>query len=153
MKIEIVSAITSLFPFMILKNFGSVTSIFYHLRKNEFTFKLMYMSRHVDLLVLGYLLKGYLDYMELVFNFLSMVVIYTSRSVRDKRYMDVNLLISVIKSASSMRKLHYIISLYVWCITFIIHYDTIYGKYTDTVVNLLLCLPQYLLKKNLLDVY
>ena len=152
MKIEIVSAITSLFPFMILNNFGSVTSMFYHLHKNEFTYKLVYMSRHVDLLVLGYLLKGYLDYMELVFNFLSMVVIYTS-SVHDKRYMDVNLLISVIKSTSSMRKLHYIISLYVWCITFIIHYDTIFGKYTDILVNLLLCLPQYLLKKNLLDVY
>lgn len=152
MKIEIVSAITSLFPFMILKNFGSVTSIFYHLRKNEFTFKLMYMSRHVDLLVLGYLLKGYLDYMELVFNFLSMVIVYKS-SVHDKKYMDVNLLISVIKSASNMYKLHYIISLYVWCIAFIIHYDTIYGKYTDILVNLLLCLPQYLLKKNLLDVY
>lgn len=152
MKIEIVSAITSLFPFMILKNFGSVTSIFYHLRKNEFTFKLMYMSRHVDLLVLGYLLKGYLDYMELVFNFLSMVIVYKS-SVHDKKYMDVNILISVIKSASNMYKLHYIISLYVWCIAFIIHYDTIFGRYTDILVNLLLCPPQYLLKKNLLDVY
>ena len=152
MKIEIVSAITSLFPLMILNNFGSVTNMFYHLNKNEFTYKLVYMSRHVDLLVLGYLLKGYLDYMELVFNFLSMVIVYKS-SVHDKKYMDVNLLISVIKSASSMRKLHYIISLYVWCITFIIHYDTIFGKYTDILVNLLLCLPQYLLKKNLLDVY
>ena len=153
MKIEIVSAITSLFPFMILKNFGSVTSVFYHLRKNKFTFKLMYMSRHVDLLVLGYLLKGYLDYMELVFNFLSMVIIYTSRSVHDKRYMDINILIGIIKSASSMYKLHYIISLYVWFVAFIIHYDTLYGRYTDTIVNLLLCPPQYLLKKNLLDVY
>ena len=152
MKIEIVSAITSLFPFMILNNFGSVTSMFYHLHKNEFTFKLMYMSRHVDLLVLGYLLKGYLDYMEFIFNFLSMVIVYKS-SVHDKKYMDVNLLISVIKSTSSMRKLHYIVSLYVWCIAFIIHYDTIFGRYTDILVNLLLCPPQYLLKKNLLDVY
>jgi len=152
MKIEIVSAITSLFPFMILKNFGSVTSVFYHLRKNEFTFKLMYMSRHVDLLVLGYLLKGYLDYMELVFNFLSMVIVYKS-SIRDKRYMDVNILISVIKSTSIMYKLHYIISLYFWFIAFIIHYDTVYSRYTDILVNLLLCPPQYLLKKNFLDIY
>lgn len=152
MKIEIVSAITSLFPLMILNNFGGVTSMFYHLHKNEFTYKLVYMSRHVDLLVLGYLLKGYLDYMELVFNFLSMVIVYKS-SVHDKKYMDVNLLISVIKSTSSMRKLHYIISLYFWCIAFIIHYDTIFGRYTDILVNLLLCPPQYLLKKNLLDVY
>ena len=152
MKIEIVSAITSLFPLMILNNFGSVTNMFYHLHKNEFTYKLVYMSRHVDLLVLGYLLKGYLDYMELVFNFLSMVIVYKS-SVHDKKYMDVNLLISVIKSTSSMRKLHYIVSLYFWCIAFIIHYDTIFGRYTDIVVNLLLCPPQYLLKKNLLDVY
>jgi hypothetical protein len=152
MKIEIVSAITSLFPLMILNNFGSVTSMFYHLHKNEFTYKLVYMSRHIDLLVLGYLLKGYLDYMELVFNFLSMVIVYKS-SVHDKKYMDVNLLISVIKSTSSMRKLHYIVSLYFWCIAFIIHYDTIFGRYTDILVNLLLCPPQYLLKKNLLDVY
>jgi hypothetical protein len=152
MKIEIVSAITSLFPLMILNNFGSVTSMFYHLHKNEFTYKLVYMSRHVDLLVLGYLLKGYLDYMELVFNFLSMVIVYKS-SVHDKKYMDINLLISVIKSTSSMRKLHYIVSLYCWFIAFIIHYDTIFGRYTDILVNLLLCPPQYLLKKNLLDVY
>lgn len=152
MKIEIVSAITSLFPLMILNNFGSVTSMFYHLHKNEFTYKLVYMSRHTDLLVLGYLLKGYLDYMEFIFNFLSMVIVYKS-SVHDKRYMDVNLLISVIKSTSSMRKLHYIVSLYFWFVAFIIHYDTIFGRYTDIVVNLLLCPPQYLLKKKLLDVY
>ena len=152
MKIEIVSAITSLFPFMILNNFGSVTSMFYHLHKNEFTYKLVYMSKHMDLLFLGYLLKGYLDYMEFIFNFLSMVIVYKS-SVHDKRYMDVNLLISVIKSTSSMRKLHYIVSLYFWFIAFIIHYDTIFGRYTDILVNLLLCPPQYLLKKNLLDVY
>jgi len=152
MKIEIVSAITSLFPLMILNNFGSVTSMFYHLHKNEFTYKLVYMSKHMDLLFLGYLLKGYLDYMEFIFNFLSMVIVYKS-SVHDKKYMDVNLLISVIKSTSSMRKLHYIVSLYCWFIAFIIHYDTIFGRYTDILVNLLLCPPQYLLKKNLLDVY
>ena len=152
MKIEIVSAITSLFPLMILNNFGSVTSMFYHLHKNEFTYKLVYMSKHMDLLFLGYLLKGYLDYMEFIFNFLSMVIVYKS-SVHDKKYMDVNLLISVIKSTSSMRKLHYIVSLYFWFIAFIIHYDTIFGRYTDILVNLLLCPPQYLLKKNLLDVY
>jgi len=152
MKIEIVSAITSLFPLMILNNFGSVTSMFYHLHKNEFTYKLVYMSKHMDLLFLGYLLKGYLDYMEFIFNFLSMVIVYKS-SVHDKKYMDINLLISVIKSTSSMRKLHYIVSLYCWFIAFIIHYDTIFGRYTDILVNLLLCPPQYLLKKNLLDVY
>jgi len=152
MKIEIVSAITSLFPLMILNNFGSVTSMFYHLHKNEFTYKLVYISKHVDLLFLGYLLKGYLDYMEFIFNFLSMVIVYKS-SVHDKKYMDINLLISVIKSTSSMRKLHYIVSLYCWFIAFIIHYDTIFGRYTDILVNLLLCPPQYLLKKNLLDVY
>jgi len=152
MKIEIVSAITSLFPLMILNNFGSVTSMFYHLHKNEFTYKLVYISKHVDLLFLGYLLKGYLDYMEFIFNFLSMVIVYKS-SVHDKKYMDINLLISVIKSTSSMRKLHYIVSLYFWFIAFIIHYDTIFGRYTDILVNLLLCPPQYLLKKNLLDVY
>ena len=151
MKIEIVSAITSLFPLMILNNFGSVTSMFYHLHKNEFTYKLVYISKHVDLLFLGYLLKGYLDYMEFIFNFLSMVIVYKS-SVHDKKYMDVNLLISVIKSTSSMRKLHYIVSLYFWFIAFIIHYDTIFGRYTDIIINLLLCPPQYLLKNNIIAV-
>jgi len=29
--IELASAVTSLFPFMILENFGSVASVFYHL--------------------------------------------------------------------------------------------------------------------------
>ena len=147
---KLASAITSLFPFMILKNFGSVTSVCYHLHKNEFTFKLVYISRHIDFLLLGYLLKGYLDYMELIFNFLSMIIIYKS-SIHDKRYLDVNLLISVIKSASGMSKLHYLVSLYFWFLAFIIHYDTIYGKYTNVIVNLLLCPPQYLLKNNILS--
>ena len=147
---KIASVVTSIFPFMILKNFGSITNIVYYIYENEFTFKTVYIARHVDLLVLGYNLKGYLDYMEIIFNLLSMVIVYKSR-FHDKRYLDVNLLISVIKSASVMPKLHYIISLYFWFIAFIIHYDTIYGKYTNAIVNMLLCPPQYLLKNNLLS--
>jgi hypothetical protein len=147
---KIASVVTSIFPFMILKNFGSITSIVYYIYENEFTFKTVYIARHVDLLVLGYNLKGYLDYMEIIFNLLSVVIVYKSR-FRDKRYLDVNLLISVIKSASGMQKLHYIISLYFWFLAFIIHYDTIYGKYTNAIVNILLCPPQYLLKNNLLS--
>jgi hypothetical protein len=146
---KIASVVTSIFPFMILKNFGSITSIVYYIYENEFTFKTVYIARHVDLLILGYNLKGYLDYMEIIFNLLSVVIVYKSR-FRDKRYLDVNLLISVIKSASVMPKLHYIISLYFWFLAFIIHYDTIYGKYTNAIVNILLCPPQYLLKNNLL---
>jgi len=146
---KIASVVTSIFPFMILKNFGSITSIVYYIYENEFTFKTVYIARHVDLLVLGYNLKGYLDYMEIIFNLLSVVIVYKSR-FRDKRYLDVNLLISVIKSASGMQKLHYLISLYFWFIAFIIQYDTIYGKYTNAIVNILLCPPQYLLKNNLL---
>ena len=147
---KIASVVTSIFPFMILKNFGSITSIVYYIYENEFTFKTVYIARHVDLLVLGYNLKGYLDYMEIIFNLLSVVIVYKSR-FHDKRYLDVNLLISVIKSASGMQKLHYIISLYFWFIAFIIHYDTIYGKYTNAIVKMLLCPPQYLLKNNLLS--
>jgi hypothetical protein len=147
---KIASVVTSIFPFMILKNFGSITSIVYYIYENEFTFKTVYIARHVDLLVLGYNLKGYLDYMEIIFNLLSVVIVYKSR-FHDKRYLDVNLLISVIKSASGMQKLHYIISLYFWFLAFIIHYDTIYGKYTNAIVNILLCPPQYLLKNNLLS--
>ena len=56
--IELASAITSLFPFMILENFGSVTSLFYHLHRNETMYKLVYISRHVDLLRLGNVLKA-----------------------------------------------------------------------------------------------
>ena len=147
---KIASVVTSIFPFMILKNFGSITSIVYYIYENEFTFKTVYIARHVDLLVLGYNLKGYLDYMEIIFNLLSVVIVYKSR-FHDKSYLDANLLISVIKSASGMQKLHYIISLYFWFIAFIIHYDTIYGKYTNAIVNMLLCPPQYLLKNNLLS--
>jgi len=147
---KIASVVTSIFPFMILKNFGSITSIVYYIYENEFTFKTVYIARHVDLLVLGYNLKGYLDYMEIIFNLLSVVIVYKSR-FHDKSYLDANLLISVIKSASVMPKLHYLISLYFWFIAFIIHYDTIYGKYTNAIVNMLLCPPQYLLKNNLLS--
>ena len=149
--IELASAVTSLFPFMILENLGSISSVFYHVHRNESMYKLVYISRHLDLLRLGYVLKGDFDYMELVFNFLSMVIIYKS-TIHDKRYMDINLIISVIKSTFGIPKLQYIISLYFWMIAFIIHYDTIYGKYTDIIVNLLLCPPQYLLKNNIIGV-
>jgi hypothetical protein len=147
---KIASVVTSIFPFMILKNFGSITSIVYYIYENEFTFKTVYIARHVDLLVLGYNLKGYLDYMEIIFNLLSVVIVYKSR-FHDKSYLDANLLISVIKSASVMPKLHYLISLYFWFIAFIIQYDTILGRYTNAIVNMLLCPPQYLLKNNLLS--
>jgi len=150
--IELASAVTSLFPFMILENLGSISSVFYHVHRNESMYKLVYISRHLDLLRLGYVLKGDFDYMELVFNFLSMVIIYKS-TIHDKRYMDINLIISVIKSTFGIPKLQYIISVYFWMIAFIIHYDTIYGKYTDIIVNLLLCPPQYLLKNNIIGVY
>jgi len=149
--IELASAVTSLFPFMILENLGSISSVFYHVHRNESMYKLVYISRHLDLLRLGYVLKGDFDYMELVFNFLSMVIIYKS-TIHDKRYMDINLIISVIKSTFGIPKLQYIISVYFWMIAFIIHYDTIYGKYTDIIVNLLLCPPQYLLKNNIIGV-
>jgi len=149
--IELASAVTSLFPFMILENLGSISSVFYHVHRNESMYKLVYVSRHVDLLRLGYVLKGGFDYLELVFNFLSMIIIYKS-TIHDKRYLDVNLIISVIKSAFGIPKLQYIISVYFWMIAFIIHYDTIYGKYTDIIVNLLLCPPQYLLKNNIIGV-
>src|SRR6056300_407472 len=105
--IELASAITSLFPFMILENFGSVLSVFYHLHRNETMYKLVYISRHVDVLLLGYRLKGYIDYTEIVFNFLSLVIIYKS-SIHDKHIIQINIMISLIKSASNMRKLDYL---------------------------------------------
>ena len=116
-----------------------------------YDFREFYISRHIDLIRLGYVLKGGFDYMELVFNFLSIVIIYKS-SIHDKKYMDVNLIISVIKSTFGMPKLHYLVSLYFWFVAFIIHYDTIFGRYTDIIVNLLLCPPQYLLKNNIIVV-
>jgi len=84
--IELASAVTSLFPFMILENLGSISSVFYHVHRNESMYKLVYISRHLDLLRLGYVLKGDFDYMELVFNFLSMVIIYKS-TIHDKKYI------------------------------------------------------------------
>ena len=66
--IELASAITSLFPFMFLENLGSITSVFYHVHKNEFMYKLVYISRHLDLLRLGYVLNGGLDYICLLYT-------------------------------------------------------------------------------------
>lgn len=147
--IELASAVTSLFPFMILENLGSISSVFYHLHRNESMYKLVYISRHIDFLILGYKLKGTLEYMELLFNFLSMIIIYKATD-RDKKYMDINILIGIIKGGYGMKRFHYIISLYFWFTAFIIHYETVLGRYTDIIVNLLLCPPQYLLKNNIL---
>ena len=87
--------------------------------------------------------------MELLFNFLSMIIIYKA-TVHDKKYMDINILIGIIKGGYGMKRFHYIISLYFWFTAFIIHYETVLGRYTDIMVNLLLCPPQYLLKNNIL---
>ena len=59
-------------------------------------------------------------------------------------------LIGIIKGVYGMKRFHYIISLYFWFTAFIIHYETVLGRYTDIMVNLLLCPPQYLLKNNIL---
>jgi len=149
--IELASAVTSLFPFMILENLSSISSAFYHLHKNESMYKLVYISRHVDVLLLGYILKGYIDYIEIVFNLLSLVILYKT-SIRDKHIIQMNIMISLIKSASNMRKLDYLVSLYFWIVAFTVDYDIIYGKYTDIIVNLLLCPPQYLIKKYIITV-
>jgi len=145
MKTKIVSVITSVFPFMILGNFGSLTNIIYHLHSNDVTYKTVYIARHIDLLILEYIWNR-LQHIDILFNFLCIIIICKS-GIDDRKYLDVNLIVGVIKSASNMSRLHYVISLYFWFIAFIIHYDNIFGRYSDIVVNLLLCPPQFLLKK------
>jgi hypothetical protein len=145
MKTKIVSVITSVFPFMILGNFSSLTNIIYHLHSNDVTYKTVYIARHIDLLILEYIWNR-LQHIDILFNFLCIIIICKS-GIDDRKYLDVNLIVGVIKSASNMSRLHYVISLYFWFIAFIIHYDNILGRYSDIVVNLLLCPPQFLLKK------
>tara|TARA_B100001996_G_scaffold331158_1_gene279659 strand:+ start:1642 stop:2094 length:453 start_codon:yes stop_codon:yes gene_type:complete len=145
MKTKIVSAITSVFPFMILGNFSNLTNIIYHLHSNDVTYKTVYIARHIDLLILEYIWNR-LQHIDILFNFLCIIIICKS-GIDDRKYLDVNLIVGVIKSASNMSRLHYVISLYFWFIAFIIHYDNILGRYSDIVVNLLLCPPQFLLKK------
>ena len=145
MKTKIVSVITSVFPFMILGNFSNLTNIIYHLHSNDVTYKTVYIARHIDLLILEYIWNR-LQHIDILFNFLCIIIICKS-GIDDRKYLDVNLIVGVIKSASNMSRLHYVISLYFWFIAFIIHYDNILGRYSDIVVNLLLCPPQFLLKK------
>jgi len=145
MKTKIVSVITSVFPFMILGNFSNLTNIIYHLHSNDVTYKTVYIARHIDLLILEYIWNR-LQHIDMLFNFLCIIIICKS-GIDDRKYLDVNLIVGVIKSASNMSRLHYVISLYFWFIAFIIHYDNILGRYSDIVVNLLLCPPQFLLKK------
>mgnify|MGYP001216280521 CR=1 FL=1 len=147
MKTKIVSAITSLFPFIILENFGSISNAIYHLNSNDVTHKSVYISRHIDILILGYMWNRRLVFMDVLFNFLSIIIVCKSNIISDSKYLDVNLIVGLVKSASNMTKLHYIISLYFWFIAFIIRYDNIFGRYSDIAVNLLLCPPQFLLKK------
>jgi len=145
MKTKIVSTITSVFPFMILGNFSNLTNIIYHLHSNDVTYKTVYIARHIDLLILEYIWNR-LQHIDILFNFLCIIIICKS-GIDDRKYLDVNLIVGVIKSASNMSRLHYVISLYFWFIAFIIHYDNILGRYSDIAVNLLLCPPQFLLKK------
>lgn len=145
MKTKIVSVITSVFPFMILGNFSNLTNIIYHLHSNDVTYKTVYIARHIDLLILEYIWNQ-LQHIDILFNFLCIIIICKS-GIDDRKYLDVNLIVGVIKSASNMSRLHYVISLYFWFIAFIIHYDNILGRYSDIALNLLLCPPQFLLKK------
>ena len=157
MKIEIVTAITSLFPFMILQNFSSLASFVYHLssafgHENENIYKSIYILNHIDMLLLGYVWDQQIKYLQIVFHVLSILIIYKCKlleSETDRRYIDLNIAISVIKSTIDMiyiSKINYIICLYFWGVAFIIHYEKIYGKYSDIVVNFILCPSQYILK-------
>jgi len=130
---------------MILGNFSNLTNIIYHLHSNDVTYKTVYIARHIDLLILEYIWNR-LQHIDILFNFLCIIIICKS-GIDDRKYLDVNLIVGVIKSASNMSRLHYVISLYFWFIAFIIHYDNILGRYSDIAVNLLLCPPQFLLKK------
>lgn len=168
--IELLSATTSLLPVIVSSffpiSYASVAcvvhcplKIWYHVHNaysaNTYRSQLIYKKYksflHVGLSILFYAQKHKVSFINILFHVLSISLIRQSEPLKNKEdLMKINacgyigIFASTI-SLYSINKIHYILSMYFYLMSNTIYQMELYSEFTDSVVNLLLVTPQYLL--------
>ena len=105
-------------------------------------------------MVLHYAWNNRLKFLYTLFNILSVSVIRVSKPLFDERDMVYINSFSIVGIFNSMiyvyhvSKIQFILSLYFYILAFAINEDKTYGGLSDSAVNVLLVVPQYLLLTN-----
>lgn len=172
-NIELLSAVTSLTPMVVSYffpvNCASMACILhcpfkcrYHIYnafnankyKSQIVYKRYRSFVHVGFMVLHYARNNRLKFLYTLFNILSVSVIRVSKPLFDERDMVYINSFSIVGIFNSMiyvyyvNKIQFILSLYFYILAFAINEDKTYGGLSDSAVNVLLVVPQYLLLKN-----
>lgn len=167
---ELLSAVTSLFPVLVSSLFPmSYVSlsfmihcpfkILYHVNNaytaNMYRSQLIYKKYksflHVGLSILFYSWESKISFLNILFHALSISVIRKCEPLKnddDRMKIDTLGYIGIFASTIglySINKIHYVLSLYFYFISNTIHQMELYDGLTNSVVNLLLITPQYLL--------
>lgn len=172
-NIELLSAVTSLIPMLVSYffplNYASMACILhcpfkcrYHIynafNANKYRSQLVYKRYrsfvHVGFLVFHYAWNDRIRFLYTLFNLLAISVIRISNPLTDTRDMKYINSFSVIGIFNSIiyiyhkSKMYFMLSTYFYIMAFVINEDKLYGGLSDSIVNLLLVVPQYLLLAN-----
>jgi hypothetical protein len=168
--IELLSATTSLLPVLVSSffpiSYASVACVVhcplkfsYHVYnaynanayKSELIYKKYKSLLHVGLSILFYAQEHKISFLNILFHALSISLIRKCEPLKNKDdRMKINacgyigIFASTI-SLYSINKIHYILSVYFYFIANTIHQTELYDGFTDSIVNLLLVTPQYVL--------
>ena len=168
--IELLSATTSLFPVLVSSLFPTSYislsfmihcpfKILYHVNnaysenmyKSEIIYKKYKSFLHVGLSILFYSWERKISFLNILFHALSVSVIRKCEPLKnydDRMKIDTLGYIGIFASTIglySINKIHYVISLYFYFISNTIYQADLYDGLTNSIVNLLLITPQYLL--------
>ena len=167
---ELLSATTSLLPVLVSSffpvSYASIACVvhcpfkfLYHVHNaysaNTYRSQLIYKKYksflHVGLSVLFYAQKEKISFLNILFHVLSTSLIRKSEPLKNSDdLININVcgyigIFASTISLYSINKIHYVLSLYFYLMSNTIYQMELYSEFTDSVVNLLLITPQYLL--------
>jgi len=168
--IELLSATTSLLPVLVSSffpvSYASIAWVIhcpfkfsYHVYnaynantyKSELIYKKYKSFLHIGLSILFYAQEYKISFLNILFNALSISLIRKCEPLRnedDKMKINACGYIGIFASTISLysiNKIHYILSIYFYFVANTIHQTELYDGFTDSIVNLLLVTPQYVL--------
>ena len=168
--IELLSATTSLLPIVVSSffpiSYASVAcvvhcplKIWYHVHnaystnmyKSQLIYKKYKSFLHVGLSILFYAQEHKVSFLNILFHVLSTSLIRKSEPLKNNDdLININVcgyigIFASTISLYSINKIHYILSMYFYLMSNTIYQMELYSEFTDSVVNLLLVTPQYLL--------
>ena len=172
-NIELLSAATSLTPMVVSYffpvNCASMACILhcpfkcrYHIynafNANKYKSQIIYKRHrlfvHVGFMVLHYAWNNRIRFLYTFFNILALSVIRISKPLFDERdmvYINSFSMVGIFNSmiyVYNISKIQFVVSLYFYIYAFALNEDKTYNGFTDSIVNLMLVVPQYLLLAN-----